>query len=289
MADSIRQEDLAGMDLASLRLLVNCSEPVRQPSHDRFLDRFRTCGLRETALAACYAMAETTFAVTQTRPAERARSVDASREELSRGRYVPPQPGESLRQCVSSGVPIPGCRVRIVGEIGEEVPEGEVGEIAISSVSMFTGYRNNPEETARVLRDGWYFSGDYGFRWEGELSVIGRKKDLIIVAGKDIYPEDVEDAVGGVAGVLPGRVVAFGLEDERAGTEQICVVAETAVEDEAGRKTLARAIIAAGMLIDVTVARVYLVSPRWLIKSSAGKPSRSANRERALQDMKPVA
>ena len=118
--------------------------------------------------------------------------------------------------------------------------------------------------------------------------MVGRKKDLIIAAGNNIYPEDVEDAAGKVRGVIPGRVVAFGVEDESVGTEVLCVVAETEAEAEKDRKALRLAILQAGMAIDVSVARVYLVPPRWLIKSSSGKPARSANRTRALGELTPV-
>ena len=106
------------------------------------------------------------------------------------------------------------------------------------------------------------------------------------MAGKNIYPEDIEDAIGGVPGVLPGRVVAFGVEDAATGTEEICVIAET--NEGADRKSLRLAIVQEGMKIDVTIGRVYLVPPRWLIKSSAGKPSRSANKERSLSELTPA-
>ena len=180
------------------------------------------------ALTACYAMAETTFAVTQSTPGKAAPTLDADRTALAAGRYEPATPGRPARRCVSSGVPIDGCQVKIVDEARRDVGDGIIGEIAIRSVSMFNGYRNNPEQTAAVLQDGFYFTGDYGFRVEDQHYVIGRKKDIIIVAGKNIYPEDIEDAVGGAEGVIPGRVVAFGVDDEASGTELICVVAETA-------------------------------------------------------------
>ena len=155
----------------------------------------------------------------------------------------------------------------------------------IHSVSMFDGYRHAADATAEVLRSGWYSSGDLGFRHGGELYVIGRKKDIIIVAGKNLYPEDIEDALGGVDGILPGRVVAFGADDPESGTERICVVAETARTGAQETKQLRRAVVEAAMQIDVTISAVFLVPPRWLIKSSAGKPSRRANKERALREL----
>ena len=105
------------------------------------------------------------------------------------------------------------------------------------------------------------------------------------MAGKNVYPEDIEDSVGQVTGVIPGRVVAFGMEDDLAGTEQICVIAETGLENDTERKRLRMMIREAGMGIDVTIARVYLAPLRWLIKSSSGKPSRSTNKDRALQEL----
>jgi len=285
MADHIHEEDLADIRLDSLRLLVNCSEPVRYASHERFARRFGPYGFRREALAACYAMAETTFAVTQSIPGKESAVLEASREDLARGRFAVPAPGQKWIACVSSGRPISGCEVLIVDDGCEPLPEGYVGEVMIRSVSMFDGYRNNPEETSKVIKDGWYRSGDYGFCREGEYHILGRKKDIIIVAGKNIYPEDIEYAVAEVPGVIAGRVVAFGLEDEAAGTEQVCVIAETPVEDSVGRKALRSAVVMAGMAGDVTISRVYLVPPRWLFKSSSGKPSRSANKQRALREL----
>jgi len=113
--------------------------------------------------------------------------------------------------------------------------------------------------------------------------VIGRRKDVIIVAGKNLYPEDIEDAVAEVPGVIAGRVVAFGEEDEALGTEVVVVIAETELDGEAERKALRLAVVKAGMAIDVTIARVHLAPPRWLIKSSSGKPSRRANKDRAVE------
>jgi acyl-CoA synthetase (AMP-forming)/AMP-acid ligase II len=285
MADRIRDEDLEGIRLDSLRMVINCAEPVRSESHERFYRSFARYGLRRESLAACYAMAETTFAVTQTPQGTEARKINISRHDIAKGIAKAATEADFIRECVSSGVPISGCEVRILGEKGEDLPPNSIGEIVIRSVSLFNGYRNNEEKTVEVLRDGWYFSGDYGFQQDGELYVIGRKKDIIIVAGKNIYPEDIEDAVVQVEGVLPGRVIAFGLEDDDSGTEQICVVAETPCTEESTRKRVRLSIVETCMAIDVTVAKVYLAPPRWLIKSSAGKPSRNANKNRAINSL----
>jgi acyl-CoA synthetase (AMP-forming)/AMP-acid ligase II len=285
MADRIREEDLQGIRLDDIRMLINCSEPVRSESHDKFFKRYKRYGLKRESLGACYAMAETTFAATQTPPGKEARKVFVKREEIMKGKVEISNIQDGARISVSSGFPISGCELKIVGESGEDLPTGYVGEVAIRSVSLFNEYRNNPEITDEVLKNGWYFSGDYGFIYEGEYYIIARKKDILIVAGNNIYPEDVEDAVSQVKGVFPGRVIAFGIEDEISGTELICVVAETNFNDSEEQKKLRQDIIKAGMEIDVTISRVYIAPPRWLIKSSSGKPSRKANMERAINEL----
>jgi fatty-acyl-CoA synthase len=280
LADRVHDADLDGVRLDSVRMLVNCSEPVRAESHARMLGRFRRCGLRAGAFGACYAMAETTFAVTQTAPGAMARTVVVDREALSQGTAVPPTAPDRARMCVSSGTPIPGCEVHVESEDGARLGDGRVGELVVESRSLFDGYHNLPEDTAAVLSEGRYRTGDLGFRMAGEVFVVGRKKDIIIVAGRNLYPEDIEDAVGAVPGVLPGRVVALGVPDEALGTEQVWVIAESNSHGTEREEVLRIAIQMAGMAIDVTFARVFVAPPRWLVKSSAGKPSRQANRER---------
>jgi fatty-acyl-CoA synthase len=284
LAGRVHDEDLAGIRLDSLRLLVNCSEPVRSESHRRFRARYAPFGLRPEALGACYAMAETTFAATQTAPGAAARELSVDRQDLARGAVRLVDPRGAARICVSSGHPISGCVLRVVDDAGADLEDDRVGEIVIRSASLFEGYRNRPEATAEALRSGWFYSGDYGFRHDGDYFVIGRKKDLIIVAGRNIYPEDIEDAVSQVRGVLPGRVVAFGVDNEELGTEEVGVITETSIENERELYTLRRAVVEAGMQIDVSISRVFLVPPRWLIKSSSGKPSRRENKERALRN-----
>ena len=128
MTDRIRDEDLAGVRLDSLRAVINCSEPIRAESHDKFIRRFSRLGLKRGALSTCYAMAETTFAVTQSEMNKEARTLAASREELARGVFRPAKSHESARACVSSGKMIPGCVGRIVDTDDRELPEGQVGE-----------------------------------------------------------------------------------------------------------------------------------------------------------------
>jgi fatty-acyl-CoA synthase len=283
MADKIKEEDLEGVILDSWRMVINCSEPVRYDDQEKFFKRLAPRGLKREALSSCYAMAETTFAVTQTAPGREPTTLAVDPQALSKGIARPAVNSGAVKVCVSSGELIPGCRIRIVDDEFNDLDDGRVGEVLIKSSSMFDGYRNYPEKTAEAIRDGWYLSGDYGFRDGSEYYIIGRKKDVVIVAGNNIYPEDVEAAMNGLNGIIPGRVVAFGEEDAEFGSERLSIVAETPLTDEAERQQLRMAVIKAGMAIDVSIASVYLVPPRFLVKSSAGKPSRSANRFRVMR------
>lgn len=288
LADKIDEEELEGISLSSLRLVVNCSEPVRHESHVKFTERFTQYGFNPTALSCLYAMAETTLGVTFTEPGKPVAEVAVDRNEMSKGYAKIAGENSVVRMCVSSGKLLEGCEIKIVDDSRKEIgEEGYIGEVAIRSVSMFDGYRNYPEKTAEVLENGWYYTGDYGFTYDGEYFIIGRKKDIIIVAGKNIYPEDIEDTINQVENVIPGRVIAFGEEDPEMGTEQVAVVAETKIEDEEGKSNLRMSILKAGMAIDVNIHKVYLVPPRWLIKSSSGKLSRKSNKERLIEGNDP--
>jgi fatty-acyl-CoA synthase len=263
-ARRILDRDLDGIDLGRVRAFINCSEPVRDASQRLFLERFAAIGVRPGQLGASYAMAENTFAVTQT-PIGRPPRLDVS--------------GGATH--VSCGPPIPGVEVRIE----DARADGEVGEIQVRSDCMLTGYHGRPDLQAGLFADGWYRTGDLGYRRDGELYVVGRKKDVIIVAGKNLYPHDIEDAVHSVAGVHPGRAVAFGVPDAAEGTELVAVVAEVDAEDAADRKRIGAAIRGALVThLGVVASYVHLVGPRWLLKTSSGKIARAANRDKWLAE-----
>ena len=131
---------------------------------------------------------------------------------------------------MSGGILLEGTQVRIVDDQRNDLPERRVGEIAIRCDSLFSGYFRDSESTSKVLENGWYFSGDLGFLADGHVFITGRKKDLLIIAGKNYYPQDIERVVAGVPGIYPGRVVALGWDDPAIGTQRLIVLAE--VEDE---------------------------------------------------------
>ena len=259
-ARRVLDREIRGLSLARVRAFINCSEPVLESSQRHFLERFAAIGVRPDQLGASYAMAENVFAVTQT-PVGRAPRLDV----VDGSSYV------------SCGPAIPGVEVRI--DAGR--PDRHVGEIQVRSHCMLSGYHGRPDLDTGLFDDGWYRTGDLGYRWDGELYVVGRKKDLIISAGKNLHPHDLEAVVSSVPGVHPGRAVVFGVPDEDEGTELVAVVAEVDREDPAARQAIGAAIRQAlAAQIGVVASYVHLVGPKWLLKTSSGKIARTANREK---------
>ena len=282
LASRVRPEQLDVYDLSSVRMIVNCSEPVLTRSHAEFRRVFADCGLKDAALQTSYAMAENVFAVTQSTGRGPRRAV-LNRENLQLGSIVEQvhvgHPGE--RELMSSGRPLEGVRVRIVDDARQPQADGYVGEIAIAGPTLFSEYLRLPDET-RAGRDGeWYYTRDVGFVHEGDLFVMGRKTDLIVIGGRKFYPDEIERIAGSVDGVKEGRAVAFGLPSEERGTEELVVLVESAHHDSRARVQEIRKEIKGRVLreMDVTVDHTRVLAPQTLIKTSSGKLARRDNRE----------
>jgi fatty-acyl-CoA synthase len=282
MAERIRGRTVAEVDLSSLRALVNCSEPVTWASQAAFAERFADRGLAPDVFRGCYAMAETTFALTD--------GVATDDDYLDvRG----PTTGVSAAGAagyVSVGRPLPGAEVRIadIGD-GSHLDDREVGEIWVRSPFTFDGYHNDPDATDRAFVDGWYRTGDLGYRVGDALFVSGRLKDVLIVGGVNVYPQDIEELVGRVDGIQPGRVVAVSAFDPRLQTERITILAEPTSPDgdstgaaRAERQVLQEVRQRVLAAFQIANFEVRLVPPGWLVKSTSGKLARSANRARWL-------
>lgn len=285
-AQKVRERDLQGVDLSRWRLVTNCSEPVKAESMRLFYERFAPYGLRREALACSYAMAENVFGVTQTPP-----GTWPVTEVIDRAAYetqhkaLPAQEGRPGLTMLSSGRRLSNTRLRVVDEAGQEAPDRVVGEIALQSDCMLSEYYHRPDATAQALREGWYFTGDYGYTVNGELFVTGRKKDLIIVGGKNVYPQDLEALACEVPGIHAGRTVAFGVEDSRAGTEEVVLVAEVDSADSEERLRISDALRRhVTQNSAIALREVYLVGPRWIVKTSSGKTARAANRQKFLRE-----
>jgi acyl-CoA synthetase (AMP-forming)/AMP-acid ligase II len=307
-AQKIREKDLEGVDLSCIKAFINCSEPMYWNSHRMFFDRFAKYGLQAGALATSYAMAENVFAVTQG-GIQSPVILDTIDRQLLIEKQVAhpvkefqnqddalrlPTENENLKTLtmLSAGQPIEGTIISIRDDNGNPVKERVIGEIAIKSNCMLTGYFHRPDLTLQAFADGWYLTGDLGYCANNEVFITGRKKDLIIVGGKNIYPQDLERLAGEVDGIYPGRVVAFGVFNEAGGTEDVVILAETTMDeaqiandpnsqekiDQISSQIRQR--VTQGS--DISLRYVQIVHRNWLIKTSSGKIARSANREKYL-------
>ena len=262
-------------DLSAMRLWISCSEPCRYPDALAFEAAYRDMGLAAGSVAGCYAMAETVFAVSQLE----AGAFETRTREL--------EVAADRQAVLSSGAPIPGIEARIFVEGRAADQEGIYGEIGLSGAFVFGGYRGLGREESGLTPDGVYMTGDLGVLLNGRLYVFGRRKEIIIVNGKNLYAGDVEERVGAARGVKPGRAVAFGIENPALGTEELIVVAES--DPAAG---LAEAAVRAGIVAAVSDAflvkphDVRLIDGRWLVKTTSGKISREKNRAKYLRDFR---
>jgi len=286
-ANKIRERDIEGVDLSSLRVAINGSEPVYFKSHQLFYERFKSHGFRLEALKTAYGMAENVLIATQTGLDE-----IPTVEEIDFDTYMsdhlarPAIPGRPSIQMMSSGRPLSHVQIRVVDAKGKDLPERHIGEIVVKSNCMLTEYYHRPDLTKKAFLPGdWYISGDYGYLDKGEIFVSGRKNDRIIVAGKNVYPQDLEMLAEEVPGVHPGRTAAISLYEESLGTEMAVILAEVETTDKELQERLADEIrdhVTANSA--VAIRCVQIVERGWILKSSAGKIARSANKNKYIQE-----
>lgn len=272
--------------LASVRAWIDCSEPVRLKSLTDFSGAFADCGVRKESLQASYAMAETVFAITQSQLGKELFTIPRSRVNHGGPMYAGLAFDLIDDVYVSSGVPIPSTEVRIVAPDGSTCPDAVAGEIHVRMPSLFSGYWGSGGFQTYSLAGGWHATGDYGFLVDGELFVIGRFKDIVIVGGNNIFPEDVEGVVNSIEGIHLGRVVAFGVEDKDYGTQSLAVIAEMKGNFRPEAALELEGVIRKLVLSTIGTAprHVLVVPAKWIVKSTAGKISRRETRERFLRE-----
>ena len=277
----LRDEDLDGLDLSSLRLTLNGAEPVSAATIQGFTERFRPYGYRADAMAPCYGLAENTLAISCARMS-RVPTVDwVDRESLQQDERAlrVEESGQAL-SFVGCGPLMRGVEIRLVGAGGLEVGEREIGRLQFRGTSATAGYYRNAQATENLIEGDWRESGDLAYQVGDQLFVTGRAKDIIIRAGLNIVPSVVEEVVGDLEGVRRGCVVAFGVMDRALGSERLVVAAESRVAAGEERERLIGSIKEAGIAaVGVAPDEVCLLPPRSILKTSSGKLRRTACRE----------
>ncbi|WCO68919.1 fatty acyl-AMP ligase [Iamia majanohamensis] len=273
---------LDGLDLSRMRVALNGAEPVDAEAMDALVEAGAPHGLDAGALFPAFGMAEVCIAGAFPRPGQGLRTDVVDARVLETERYAAPvaDEDEGGRRLALLGRPVPGLEMRVVDpETGAPRHDREVGELEIRGSSVTTGYYQRPDLSDATFRDGWLRTGDLAYLVDGELVLCGRIKDMIIVGGRNVFPQDVEKAVGEVAGVRPGNVVAIGVTGRR-GAEEVVVVAE--VRDEIPAALRDHVAERVRTSVGLAPRDVVLVAAGTLPKTSSGKLQRSLCRDKYL-------
>ncbi|MGK5638270.1 fatty acyl-AMP ligase [Streptomyces sp. URMC 126] len=288
-ASRVTDEQAAELDLSGWRTAVTGGEPVRPATLRDFTERFAPAGFRAEAFSACYGLAEATLFVSGGRGTGPDDGCAVDAEALERNLWRDPVPGRPTRRLASCGTAT-GCEVRIVApDTGAALPEGRIGEIWVRGAGVARGYWRDPGQTARTFQaatadgeGGHLRTGDLGVVRDGRLYVTGRLKDVIVVAGRNLYPQDVERTVQRVSALF-GPGTAFGVPGER---ERVVVVQELRTRGgfDVNLESLATQVERRlTEEFDVRVGGVLLVRPGTVRRTTSGKVERSAMRDLFLR------
>ncbi len=273
----IEPQMIEGLDLSSWRLAANGAEKIYPRTLEQFSKKFAPYGFKRGALLPVYGLAESTVGLAIP-PLGREFLVDkVDRKEFEENRRAIPSQDANALEFVCCGLPIENHEIRIVDDENTILPERTVGNLQFRGPSSMQGYYNNQKATEAVYHDGWISSGDLAYEADKEFYITGRRKDLIIKAGRNIYPAELEELAETVPGIRRGSVIAFGVTDHDRGTEQLIVVAETQEKNKTKRDEIISGVNdAVATALDIVPDHVILVEPRTVPKTSSGKLQRGA-------------
>lgn len=275
-------DKLEGLDLSSWRLAFNGAEPVSPETIRNFEKRFVPYGFRPEAASPVYGLAESSVGLAFP-PLGRGPVIDRVKRGplIESGRAVPAAEDDTTPlQFVACGRPLPGHQIRIVDESGRELPDRHQGELQFKGPSVTSGYFRNPEKTRTLFKGEWLDSGDLAYIAEGDVFITSRIKDIIIRGGRNVYPHELEEAVGNISGIRKGCIAVFASQDRDSGTERLIVLAESRKKDVETKETLQGQIINTAVdLVGMPPDEVVIAPPGTVLKTSSGKIRRAASRE----------
>ncbi|MEY4239329.1 MAG: hypothetical protein RL339_1930 [Pseudomonadota bacterium] len=267
-------------DLSRWRIAGNGADMIRPDVMQNFVNAFAPAGFRASAFLPSYGLAEATLAVTLMPPGEGIRVELVEEERLSGTPRDLSRPAR-YRAIVNCGKAVKDMDLAIRGESGEALPDHHIGKVWCKGPSVMHSYFRDPESTAACLVDGWLDTGDMGYMVDGYLFIVGRAKDMIIINGKNHWPQDIEWAVEQLPGFNHGDIAAFSVESE-TGEEEVAVLVHCRVSDPVERQRLHDTIRDKVRSILGHPAIVELVPPRTLPRTSSGKLSRAKAKKQYL-------
>jgi acyl carrier protein len=278
----IEDAELEGLDLSCWRYAFNGAEPVSPDTLAAFEQRFARYGLAANALQPVYGLAEASVGLTFPAPGTHYRIDRIERAAFQNqgvARPAPPEDATAL-EVPCCGRVIAAHHLRVVDSAGVELADRQEGRLQFKGPSATSGYFRNPEQTQRLFAGAWLDTGDLAYLADGELYLSGRAKDIIIRGGRNLYPYELEQAVGTLPGIRKGCVAVFGSPDPRTGTERVIVLAETRETAADAREALRRSINERAIdLIGLPADDIVLAPPHTVLKTSSGKIRRAASRE----------
>lgn len=278
----INDADLEGLNLSTWRAAFNGAETVSPDTMLNFSERFHKAGLRAESLMPVYGLAENSVGLAFP-PLGRGMVIDRIQREpfMRSGKANPVDETEkNALRFVACGQALAGHQIRIIGTTGYELPDRREGRLQFQGPSATSGYYRNPEQTSRLFDGEWLDSGDLAYMVHGDVYVTGRSKDVIIRAGRNIYPDELEEAIGNIPGIRKGRVVAFASGEPDMATERLVVIAETREQEPRALEQLRTQINEiATDLVEGPPDEVVLAPPNTVLKTSSGKIRRAASRE----------
>ncbi|MFH1602471.1 MAG: AMP-binding protein, partial [Pseudomonadota bacterium] len=278
----VEEQELEGLDLSCWRYAFNGAEPVSPDTLAAFERRFAPHGLAATALKPVYGLAEASVGLAFPAPGTRYRIERLEREAFqNRGEARPALPDDAnVLDVPCCGRVIPAHNLRVVDAAGVELADRQEGRLQFKGPSATSGYYRNPEQTKALFSGAWLDTGDLAYLADGELCLSGRSKDIIIRGGRNLYPYELEHAIGALPGIRNGCVAVFGSHDPASGTERVIVLAETRESGTDALEALRRSINGCAVdMIGLPADDVVLVPPQTVLKTSSGKIRRAASRE----------
>jgi len=284
----LNDEDIEGLDLSSWRLAFNGAEAVSPDSIERFARRFQAVGFKPETMMPVYGLAESSVGLAFP-PLHRKPVIDRiNRDQFSlTGQAITAAAADkNALSFVGCGHALSGHQIRIVDADGKELPERYKGNLQFRGPSVTSGYFRNPEATQKLFVGDWLDSGDLAYIADGDIFITGRIKDVIIRAGRNVYPPELEEVVGNIEGIRNGCVAAFAAKDKRLATERLVILAETRETDAKIKQELENQIsVLSSDLIGLPADEIILAPPHTVLKTSSGKVRRSACRELYEQNM----
>lgn len=281
----VKESDLEGLDVSRWRIAGCGAEPIRPETLETFANMFSKVGFHKEALLPSYGMAESSLAIAFTERDKGMQTIGVHGSKLwSEGRAeIVPEDHEAAIRLVSCGIAFPDHQIAIFNpeDSGDDKPlaPGEVGEIRIKGPSVMPNYWDDQEKTAAVFAGSYLRTGDLGFLWENHLYICGRQKEVIIINGRNYYPQDIEWEASHVPGVRKGNVIAFGSRDASGDKEKVVVAYErqegAVVETQAITAEIRRKVL---VVVGITVDDVVELAAGVLPKTSSGKLQRAKAR-----------